>query len=75
VHCVLDPDVALERSLRRREDPVRRAHADPGPEQRELGHKPFERVSIDAPSIEVDTTDGYEPDLETIVAFINGQRG
>jgi hypothetical protein len=76
VHCVLDPDVALERSLRRRrDDPVRRAHADPGPEQRELGHKPFERVSIDAPSIEVDTTNGYEPDLETIVGFVNGQRG
>jgi hypothetical protein len=74
VHCVLDPDAALERALRRRrEKPVCRAHADPGPEQRELGHKPFERVSIDAPWMKADTTDGYEPDLERIVAFAAGR--
>jgi predicted kinase len=72
VHCVLDPDVALERTLqRRRDNPVRGAHADPGPEQARIGHNPFARVSIAAPWIEVDTTNGYEPDLETIVAFIN----
>ena len=31
----------------------------------------FERLSIPAPSIDVDTTDGYEPDLADIVDFIN----
>jgi predicted kinase len=73
VHCVLDPDTALERTLhRRRDNGVRQAHADPRPDQTNLGHNPFERVSIEAPWVEVDTTDGYEPDLETIVAFVNG---
>ena len=31
----------------------------------------FEHISIPAPSIDVDTTDGYDPTLEEIVAFIN----
>ena len=30
----------------------------------------FERLSIDAPSLSVDTTDGYAPDLPQIVAFV-----
>jgi hypothetical protein len=34
----------------------------------------FDRVRIDAPSIEVDTSDGYRPGLEEIVAFAGGQR-
>jgi hypothetical protein len=29
-------------------------------------------VSIDAPRLEVDTTDGYEPGLEAIAAFARG---
>lgn len=29
---------------------------------------------MDAPSVEVDTTDGYAPGLETIVAFIHSGR-
>jgi predicted kinase len=75
VHCVLDPDIALQRTLqRRRDNPVRQAHADPGPEQARIGHNPFDRVSIEAPWIEVDTINGYEPDLETIVEFINDRR-
>jgi predicted kinase len=31
----------------------------------------FERVSIAAPSIDVDTTDGYAPDVAAIVDFVN----
>ena len=31
----------------------------------------FERISIPAPSIVVDTTDGYAPKLAEIVNFIN----
>lgn len=31
----------------------------------------FERVSIDAPSIVVDTTDGYAPGLADLVAFVD----
>lgn len=30
----------------------------------------FERLSIPAPSIDVDTTEGYVPGIETIVAFV-----
>jgi len=63
VHCVVDADVAFQRSLRRRaQSPLRRVHADPGPgeaAERALRHNAFDRVAIDAPWIEVDTTDGY----------------
>jgi hypothetical protein len=33
--------------------------------------RPFDRVSVDAPCIEVNTTDGYDPGLDEIVAFLN----
>ena len=70
VHCHVDADLALERMLRRRaESPSRRAHAD----DRARSHNAFERVSIDAPWLEVDTTNGYIPGLSTIVAFVNGE--
>jgi hypothetical protein len=73
VHCAVDADVAFQRSLRRREaNPLRRAHADPGPAdaaERARAHRAFDRVSLDVPWIEVDTTDGYVPGLEEIVAF------
>ena len=35
----------------------------------------FEPISIRAPSIDVDTTDGYSPDLAELVAFVGGGRG
>ena len=37
----------------------------------EEAYRSFERLSIPAPSIDVDTTDGFHPDIEAIVAFIN----
>lgn len=75
VHCTVDQDVALQRTLRRRrENPVRRAHAHPRPDTASTDHDDFDRVSMDAPSLEVDTTDGYAPELGTIVAFINSGR-
>jgi predicted kinase len=77
VHCVVDAEVAFTRSLRRREaDPLRRAHADPGPADaagRGLAHRAFDRLSLAVPWIEVDTTDGYVPDLDEIVAFAVGR--
>jgi hypothetical protein len=68
VHCRTDPAVMWERIERRMaEVPARRAiHGGskrPGT---------FELVRLPAPSIEVDTTDGYEPALEEIVAFLAG---
>jgi 16S rRNA U1498 N3-methylase RsmE len=32
----------------------------------------FRRVAIEAPTIAVDTSDGYEPALDEIVAFVEG---
>jgi predicted kinase len=73
VHCTVAADVAFQRSLRRgEENPLRAAHADPGPgdaAQRARAHEAFNRVSIEAPWIEADTTDGYRPGLREIVAF------
>jgi len=77
VHCTVAADVAFQRTLRRRdENPLRRAHADPGPRDatdHARFHEAFDRISVDAPWIEVDTTDGYRPGLTEIVAFIHGQ--
>ena len=77
VHCVVDADVALERIRRRRADnPLRRAHVDSAAQYDtalRMGHDTFDRVSIEAPQIEVDTTDGYRPGLSEIVAFVNGR--
>jgi predicted kinase len=77
VHCTVAADVAFRRSLRRSaENPLRQAHADPGPQdaaKHAAGHDAFERVSVDAPWVEVDTTDGYRPALSEIVAFASGR--
>ena len=32
----------------------------------------FDRVSVEAPWMEADTTDGYKPGLDEIVRFVNG---
>jgi predicted kinase len=73
VHCTVDPDLASRRVRQRaRDNPLRRAHADPGPGHRESGRPAFIRIALDAPSLEVDTTDGYQPGLDQIVAFVNG---
>jgi predicted kinase len=72
VHCTVDAEVALRRGIERRgENPVRRAHADFAPPA--VPHDAFDRVSVAAPWIEVDTTDGYRPGIDDIVAFINGR--
>ncbi len=74
VGCTVDADVAFRRSLLRREhSPLRVAHADPGPDdaaEHAQRHLAFDRLSLSAPRIEVDTTDGYVPGLEEIVAFV-----
>ena len=71
VHCVVGADVALQRRLRRaQQNPLRRAHPDPRHGE-PLATGMFDRVSVDAPWLEVDTTDGYAPGLTEIVAFVN----
>ena len=78
VHCRVAADVAFGRALRRRdEERLRRAHADPAPgdaAQHAARHDAFDRVRLDAPWIEVDTTDGYVPGLAEIVMFVNAGR-
>jgi predicted kinase len=75
VHAVVSADVAFQRILRRKaQNPLRRAHADPGnfdAVSQTEAHNAFDRVSIGAPWIEVDTTDGYRPALRDIVAFVS----
>lgn len=76
VHCTVNADLAFNRSLQRSaENPLRLAHLDPS--SRDAAeyirrHGAFARVAVDAPWIEIDTTDGYRPGLGQIVAFING---
>lgn len=49
-------------------------HADLGDAaEHALRHNAFDRVSANAPWIEVDTTDGCRPGLRKIVAFASGQ--
>jgi predicted kinase len=65
VHCTVDPEVAFQRIVRRGAgSSVRAAHADPGPADTAdyvRRHLSFDRVSLDAPWIAVDTTSGYRP--------------
>jgi predicted kinase len=75
VHCTVDPEMAFQRIVRRGQASAARvAHADPGLDgaadyiQRHLA---FDRVSLDAPFIEVDTTSGYHPGIDQVVTFIN----
>jgi predicted kinase len=77
VQCHVDHAVSFERALRRSDDNKhhRRAHGDStlgkGAEAWARGFESFDRVSISAPSIDVDTADGYTPGLAEIVAFVN----
>ncbi|HEY6419384.1 MAG TPA: ATP-binding protein [Candidatus Binataceae bacterium] len=77
VHCVVDPALARERIARRlaNKDASRAAHPD-----RELlealdsgkrSLESFEPISLFGPSLRVDTTDGYDPDLDHVIAFVN----
>ena len=77
VHCTVAADVSFARAVERdAEDAARRAAH--GVSAALLGLEgwrervaAFERLSLAVPSLEVDTTDGYEPDLREIVAFVN----
>jgi predicted kinase len=77
VHCMVDADEAFRRALRRaQDDPLRRAHGeDPEDPQLQAEYRlrihAYRRISLDAPALEVDTTEGYRPGLDQIVAFVN----
>lgn len=74
VHCTVDVAVARTRIASRRAaaEPGRAAHAEIlDLDSLEESFAAFERVSISAPSIVVDTTDAYRPGLAEIVEFVN----
>ena len=72
VRCSTDPATTKRRIAEHAA--TRTAHTDDNMlDQVERGEDfaTFRRVEIDAPTIDVDTTDGYEPPLSAIVAFVN----
>jgi predicted kinase len=75
VQCHTDPATAKDRILQRTKG--REAHADrallDGLDSGELSFDKFQRVAIDAPSIDVDTTSGYHPSIAEILAFVNSE--
>jgi len=72
VHCTVRADVAFGRiARRRRDDPLRRVHAGPGDAaEHEAAHRAFRPVSVEVPSLEVDTSSGYHPSFGQILSFV-----
>lgn len=78
IRCTVDADVAYARVARRLdESPRRAAHDDRNHLNTRMAGTPsasgtFDWITLPAPTLCVDTTDSYEPQLPDIVAFING---
>jgi predicted kinase len=78
VQCHVDADVAYGRYRAVLEAGGRRAHATIiGSEIEDWkgAYASFERVSLPAPSLDVDTSDGYAPEVGEIVDFVNRRAG
>lgn len=77
VHCRVDAAVARERIARRAEETAaRRAiHGDysllESFDSFKETFESFDPIGLPVPSLEVDTTDGYDPSAEQIVGFVN----
>jgi predicted kinase len=78
VCCHVTAETAWARIRHRRDtQPARRAHADGYLIDRELhasGHDAFGWTQLDLPQLAVDTSDGYQPGLDEIVAFATAQQ-
>jgi predicted kinase len=77
IHCRVDAAVARERMIRRADEAAARRtiHGDysllePFERFRETFDS-FEPIALPVPSLQVDTTDGYDPAVEEIVAFLS----
>ena len=72
VQCHTDPATAMRRVAEHAA--TRRMHADKALlgaiERGDRYFADFRRVAIEAPMISVDTTDGYKPSVDEVVAFI-----
>ena len=75
IRCVIEPELALQRMVRRLErfPAPRAAHHDAqyiheriDPARRP---QPFEPLSIERPTLDVETTVGYLPDLDVVIRF------
>lgn len=67
VRCRVADDVAHDRvSARMAASATRVAHAD---SEQLAAAAPFDAIHIDAPTLDVDTTDGWHPTLDEIAAF------
>ena len=78
VHCQVDHDVAVARFVERSAtDPIRRAsHPDAeivaAMEGGTFAWERYEPMELGIPVLRVDTTNGYQPVLEDVVAFSRG---
>jgi predicted kinase len=66
VRCRVAGTTARERLQARMAQPTRAAHADGAHLE---AAAPFEAIHLDAPTLDVDTADGWTPDLAEMVAF------
>jgi predicted kinase len=77
VRCRVPAQVSFERAGLRAawSEQHRRAHGDSTMDKQladwEEAFAVFEYASLDAPTIDVETTDGYTPDLETVLRFVS----
>lgn len=73
VQCHADPAVGRERRRAAHDAGAGKAHAriiGENVEDWQRAYESFDRLSLDAPSIDVDTTDAYTPSLVEIIGFV-----
>jgi predicted kinase len=78
IHCTVGPEVAHQRIIRRRheqKDVLRstRASSTRAADAPTSAVLPFEPLALPVPSLCVATTDGYDPPLDEIVAFLTSR--
>jgi predicted kinase len=66
VRCQAPAELTRQRALTRIAQPTRAAHADT---EHFSVQRTFDAIHLNAPTIDVDTSDGWDPDLEEIAAF------
>jgi adenylate kinase family enzyme len=73
ITCKIDPKLAYKRYLERKnQDPLREYyHGDP--ELSIENNDIYEYINLPEPTLEVETTDSYNPDISKIKSFINNE--
>lgn len=79
IHCTVSPELARQRVIHRRLEQQSVPEPTIAPAEPAAGAGPtvirtFEPLSLPIPSLRVDTTDGYAPQLDEIVAFVLSQQ-